>query len=524
MSTGLQGVDSITRETALVSLRDTLAWLGDDVHYIEASVDPVLEMTAICKAYDNSKALVANNVTNYPNARLIGNLWATRERCARLFGADAFKDIKFKLLESLRDPVVPREVTEHEAPCQEMVIGANEIGPISSALPLIQHTKEDGGRFFGNGIHFLGPPWVPGNGTQFSFYRMSFRDDGPIASINMVPGGQGDNICRRWPGEKIPVTVNICPPPAIEMMGYSTFNSIVFPGFTDEIGMAGALQGGPVDIVKAKTVDAYAIAQSEMVLEGYVIEGQRVWETDEAEATGVQGEANLHPEWTRYMGKAYRTPRAFELTAITQRADKPFFFTTVLGSVWYQAPYVCASIYELCERMAPGFVQDVAIWTGLTFWGGVAVQVKKQRRSDEGLQRNIITAIMGAHRGLRLCIIVDDDIDIWEPEDVMWGDGIPCQSAARRGHLQRIWPGPGVPALGVQDRADFGVRRRHGNRCNGAARPERAVQACHLSGCRHGLRQMVQRGGQQSAAGAARTVFSISRRHRLRLRLCQTCL
>ena len=27
---------------------------------------------------------------------------------------------------------------------------------------------------------------------------------------------------------------------------------------------------------------------------------------------------------------------------------------------------------------------------------------------------------MGAHRGLRLCIIVDDDIDIWEPEDVMW--------------------------------------------------------------------------------------------------------
>ena len=343
MSTGLQGVDSITRETALVSLRDTLAWLGDDVHYIEASVDPVLEMTAICKAYDNSKALVANNVTNYPNARLIGNLWATRERCARLFGADAFKDIKFKLLESLRDPVVPREVTEHEAPCQEMVIGANEIGPISSALPLIQHTKEDGGRFFGNGIHFLGPPWVPGNGTQFSFYRMSFRDDGPIASINMVPGGQGDNICRRWPGEKIPVTVNICPPPAIEMMGYSTFNSIVFPGFTDEIGMAGALQGGPVDIVKAKTVDAYAIAQSEMVLEGYVIEGQRVWETDEAEATGVQGEANLHPEWTRYMGKAYRTPRAFELTG-----DHPARRQAVL---FYHRPRFGLVPGTLCVRL-----------------------------------------------------------------------------------------------------------------------------------------------------------------------------
>jgi hypothetical protein len=56
------------------------------------------------------------------------------------------------------------------------------------------------------------------------------------------------------------VTVNICPPPAVEMLGYSTFNSIVFPGFTDEIGMAGSLQGSPVEMVKARTVDAYAIA------------------------------------------------------------------------------------------------------------------------------------------------------------------------------------------------------------------------------------------------------------------------
>ena len=87
-------------------------------------------------------------------------------------------------------------------------------------------------------------------------------------------------------------------------------------------GMAGALQGSPIDLVKAKTVDAYAIAQSEWVLEGYVIEDERVWETDEAERLGRQGEAPLHPEWARYMGRAYRTPRAFELTAITQRSNK----------------------------------------------------------------------------------------------------------------------------------------------------------------------------------------------------------
>ena len=90
------------RDTAMVDLRQTLAWLGEEIHTIANPVDPVLEMTAICKAFDNSKAIVADSVAGYPNARMIGNLWATKERCAKLFGVGEFKDIKHKLLACLR--------------------------------------------------------------------------------------------------------------------------------------------------------------------------------------------------------------------------------------------------------------------------------------------------------------------------------------------------------------------------------------------------------------------------------------
>ena len=70
-------------------------------------------------------------------------------------------------------------------------------------------------------------------------------------------------------------------------MAVGTLNPVVFPGQTDKIGMAGALQGSLIDLlVKAKTLDAYAIAQPEWVLEGYVIEDERVWKTDEAERLG----------------------------------------------------------------------------------------------------------------------------------------------------------------------------------------------------------------------------------------------
>ena len=420
MATKLKSKAGMTRDQAMVNLRTTLEWLGDDVHYIENPVSPIVEFPSITKAFDGSKVLVANNVTDYPHARMISNLYATKERTAKLFGVKEYKDIKFKILDSLRNPIAPIEVKEKDAPCQEIVIPREKINRVTDVLPITLHTYEDGGRIFGSGHHFFGPPWVPGNGTQFSMYRMAFRDGQRYASLNMVPGGQGDIICSRHKGKKIPCTVNICPPIAIELMGVSSFNPIVFPGLTDEIGMAGALQGSPIEIVKAKTIDAYAIAQSEWVLEGYVIEGERVWETDDAEKAGVQGVAKLHPEWPRYMGRAYRTPRAFELTAITRRADKPLYYTPHFGAIWYTIPFVCASVYEMCDRMAPGFVQDVAGWTGLTTWGGLVVQVKKQKRSDEGLQRNIMGAIMTTHRGLRLCVVVDEDVDIWSPEDVMW--------------------------------------------------------------------------------------------------------
>lgn len=420
MATKVKRKDTSSREAALVNLRSTLEWLGDEVHHIENEVDPVVEMTAITKAFDGSKVLVADSVKDYPDARMYSNLYATPERTAKLFGAAEYKDIKHKILDAYRTPIPPNYVEAKDAPCQEVVIPANEINRVTDILPIVQHTDEDGGRIFGSGCHLLGPPWVPGNGTQISMYRMAFREGQKYASLNMVPGGQGDVVCARHKGKKIPCTVNCGPPVGAELMAVGTLNPVIFPGHTDKIGMAGALQGSAIDLVKAKTVDAYAIAQSEWVLEGYVVEGERVWETDAAEALGQQGETKLHPEWARYMGRAYRTPRAFELTAITRRGDKPLYYTPHFGAIWYTIPFVCASIYEMCERMAPGFVQDVAGWTGLTTWGGIVVQVKKQRRSDEGMQRNILGAIMTVHRGLRLCIVVDEDIDIWEPEDVMW--------------------------------------------------------------------------------------------------------
>ena len=402
------------REHALPALRSTLEWLGDDVKRITAPVDPDLEATAINKAFDDGPAFLMENVTGYPNARLIASLWGRRERICRLLGVNEFSEIKNRIRHAVVNPLAPVET--EDAPVQEVIVPAAEADPFR-LLPMVRHTEQDGGRFFGSGVHCISGKWAGGK-SQLSFYRMSFREP-TVASINMVPGGHGDQIAASHHDYRIPVTVNVSPPPMVEFMGLGFLNSAIYPTPQDEIGAAGTLQGSPVRIVRARTVDAWAMADAEYVIEGHIVPNQRVWETDEAEALGEQGVAMFHPEWARYMGRAYRA-RRFEVSAITHRADRPIYYVPHLGSVWQWIPFAAANYYELAERIAPGLVADVTACTALMMWGGIVIQVRKRRRSDEGLQRNILEAVMGIARGMRLVVVVDDDIDINQPEDVMW--------------------------------------------------------------------------------------------------------
>lgn len=404
----------MTRDQAVLSLRTTLDWLGDDVKRLAEEVDPDLEATAISKALDDGPAVVMDSIRGFPNARYIANLWTRRDRIAKLVGVDDYGDVKSSIINAVKNPLPPRIVTD--APCQEESLPVAETDPFR-LFPMVRHTHEDGGRMFGSGVHLITGKWVD-NKSQLSFYRMGFRTR-DTASINLIPGGHGDQIANRFYGEKIPCTINICPPPMVEMIGMGQLNATIWPTGEDELGAAGALQGSPVDIVKAKTVDAYAVANAEWVIEGNIVPSERVWETEQAEQLGRQGEAPLHPEWARYMGRAYRA-RKFEVTGITRRKDRPYYYVPRIGTALIQAPFHCATFLELAERIAPGLVTDVTTYHSLLVWSGIVFQIRKRRRSDEGMQRNLLTAAMGIARGLRLAIAVDDDVDINQPEDVLW--------------------------------------------------------------------------------------------------------
>src|SRR5262249_16159716 len=149
VSRSYQILDDPARTPALRALRSTLEWLGDDVHYIANEVDPVVEMCTITKAFDNSKALVANRIKGYPGVRMISNLYSTKARTAKLHGMAEFKDIKLKILDCIRNPIAPKIVSQNEAPCQQILIPREQIRHVEDLIPIAQHTFADGARVFG---------------------------------------------------------------------------------------------------------------------------------------------------------------------------------------------------------------------------------------------------------------------------------------------------------------------------------------------------------------------------------------
>jgi 4-hydroxy-3-polyprenylbenzoate decarboxylase len=118
------------------------------------------------------------------------------------------------------------------------------------------------------------------------------------------------------------------------------------------------------------------------------------------------------------MGKIYGSRLQGSKVEVSDH-ERTTFYVLFLENLT-NIPFVSAALYEIADRLAPGFVIDVTTSQGLTPWGGTILQVRKRRPSDEGLQRNLLAAAMAINRGLRLAIAVDEDINIYEPEEILW--------------------------------------------------------------------------------------------------------
>ena len=405
-------------------LRSTLDWLRAQGDLIETDkpVDPDLEITGLQKHMDGGCPVLFNKVKGKPNHRVLTNLFGDIKVINKMFGwKDDAERVK-KLAYALRHPLKPVEIPQHEAPCQEHVIKSPE--DVNEHMVAIRHTTYEPELTVGSAIRCVTGPQFDG-GSDLGYNRMNFRW-GNVGTFQISPGSHMWQVVNKYykSKEKVPITMCFGVPPACTLLAGAGFDYAVLPMGCDEIGIAGAVQGAPIRLVKARTVEAMALADSELVLEGYVDPRDRRFETKESEDAGVQGRFHFHPEWAGYMGKAYKAP-TFHVTAVTMRdpKSKPIIFALgvhTLDDHNIDTTVREAALYELCERLQPGIVQNVVFPYCMTDWGGCIIQVKKRHQIDEGWQRNFLAAALSCSQGMRLAIAVSEDVDPYSMDDIMW--------------------------------------------------------------------------------------------------------
>ncbi|MDE3090722.1 MAG: UbiD family decarboxylase [Chloroflexota bacterium] len=415
-----------TRESEkdISSLRSTIDWLRATGNLVEtdAEVNPDLEITGVQKLMDGALPILFNNVKGYSHLRAVTNLFSNMDVVNQLFGWKDAKTRTRELAHCLTHPIAPVEIPPSQAPCQEEIL-TDDLN-INKHVLAIRHTALESEMTIGSGNSVVVGPYFHG-GSHIGYNRMNARWDN-VATFQSAPGAHMWQIITEHYHDEKPIPLTMCfgLPLACTLIAGGGFDYVVLPRGGDELGAAGAVQGYPVRIVKARTVDAWAVADCELVLEGELHPRDKRYETAEAEAHDTQGKYFFHPEWAGYMGKAYKAP-TFHVTGITmrKRAGKPIIFPLGVHMADCQNIDTTvreSAIYELCERLQPGIIQDVNIPYPMTDWGGCIIQVKKRNKIEEGWQRNFLSAILSCSQGMRLAIAVDTDIDIYSMDDIIW--------------------------------------------------------------------------------------------------------
>ena len=398
----------------LTSMRKVIEWAEKrgELLTIDKEIDPIYDLAGFIAAMEGGPVLLFNNIKGYPGCRAISNLVATRRRLADVVRAEAIEYTGKAFLDLVKNPIPPTVVAK--APCQENVI-TKDID-ILKTIPVPQQTPRDAGRIITGGNILVK---VPGTDAfNISFHRLSVvgKDHTGIALSEFRHLTEIFLKARR---EKrpVPVTVNIGGGIGTPITAAGCTTSTLTPIGYDELGLMGAIDGASTKIVPAKTVEgAWSLAEAEWVLEGYITQ-DLVHEEKHEEP----GKHYFMGEYPGTLGFAWMTPK-FQVTAITHR-NKPIYYfplATYLDALNMMSCLVEANAYHACKIVNPDVFDTCYVLPAMRGYLGIVIRLNKRRKSDDGFETSFLLSATASSGELRWVIAVDKDINLTDPNDVLW--------------------------------------------------------------------------------------------------------
>jgi len=350
-----------------------------------------VDIRHISTLVDQAKtALLFHNVIGY-DMPVVSGIIRSRERATMALGCGSYAEIEHKLRAAIDKPIPPKHV--NSSPTREITLIGDDVDLYR--LPIPMSSIYDGGPMITAGVVIARDPEL---GVNSGIYRFIVKEKS-LTGIDIVTPNNMRLFAQRSLERKeaLPISISVGTHP-IEITG-SGYRA---PLGVDEMGIAGALRGTPVELAPCQTIDLPYIADAEIVLEAEIL------------PTGWTWPEGRFGEFTRLMGGLHWNPLV-RIKAISMRRDAIYYNLHMpWENTWLAAPTRYAAIRQALKT-AGVQVKDINVTLGgCAFWHAV-ISIKKQ----PGEAKNALLAALSV-MDLKHVVVVDDDIDIFDPTEVEW--------------------------------------------------------------------------------------------------------
>ncbi|MGN6720141.1 MAG: UbiD family decarboxylase [Candidatus Binatia bacterium] len=367
----------------------------EEIARVTKPISPRYEITALLTQLEKSKhfpVLFCEKV-NGSNALVVINVQASRKLMA--FALECRPDELAAAFSARQNrPIAPVELSA--ASVHEVLRLGDEVD--LTQVPLLTHYDVNAAPYITAGIVVAADPDTGVRNTSYNRLMLAGKRE---LRIFMAVGRHlwtlHNKAERR--GEPLPIAIIIGVHPLFSL-GAQAFT----PSTDDEYAVIGGMMGEPVRVVQAKTVPIVIPADAEMVIEGRILPHIRREEGPFGEFTG------------HAVSKDER--QVVEVTAITHR--KNYIFQDVhagytehklMGAVPREAALIKA------VRQTVPTVKNVCMPVSGNCRFHAYVSIAKR---TPGQAKNAICAAFASDMLLKHVIIVDDDIDVFDEEQVLW--------------------------------------------------------------------------------------------------------
>jgi len=370
------------------SLRAALARL-EAAGALRVIAEPVAlrhELAAYLSLLPADQTVRFDHIANHPGARVVANLLPDRARIAAALGV-APAALQARIGAAIAAPLAPLPVDA--APCQALTRADPDLGD----LPIPTFFEHETGPYITAGAIVARDP--ESGRANLSIARLKPLG-GNRALIGIAPNHHLAALARKAAarGATLPIAVTLGNHPAV-MLAAALYLGLG----DDELAVAGALLGAPVETARCATADLLVPAHCEIVLEGRLDPADTIAEGRVSEFHGYYED--------------YGAGQVVTFARLTSRRD-PLFQVVMPGRhaehVWLGAVAIAAGLAHRLAATIPA-VRRVAVTPG---GAGRLHAVISLAAAEPGDAQRAMFAAWAAVSLIKQIIVVDDDIDPWD--------------------------------------------------------------------------------------------------------------